>query len=166
MSILKYLCLLMIALFMIAACTKDKNDKQDAPKSIHSNVAETSTPGISAAIKNQKWPNSQSTTIGTVFDSYKHLTKKEWRESSLKSGHYTIDFSGWFEKNTLNDKDIQDGVIDRGVGVTFVIEPNGAWYVLMVSKLEVKSDGKLYRYEQKDSTAILDKIYANKKISF
>lgn len=156
-----------------AACTKegvDSSDKKIVENSAQSAEAKTPNAGLVDAIKKGKLANYQSKTIGKAFDSYKYLTKKEWTAKSLKSKHITVDFIGWFEPNawfdpnSLTDKDIKDGITGRGINVKFVIEPTGLYYVFMVSKIESKSDGKVYGYELRDNTGILASIYANKKI--
>ena len=84
---------------------------------------------------------------------------------TVKSRYFTVDFVGWFGPDTLNENDIKDGVTGKGIDVKFVINPDGSYYVLMVSKIEAKSDGKVYGSELQDSTGVLTNIYANKKIS-
>jgi hypothetical protein len=94
------------------------------------------------------------------------LTKKEWKAAVLQSRHVTVDFTGWVERETLSDKDIRDGITGRALEIKFVIEPNGSFYVFMVSKIESKSDGKVYRFQSDDIAGILDNIYANKNSAF
>ena len=165
----KSLLLLFVLVFAIfsGACTKDETDSQDKHKagtSGQSNGAESTTPGLINGIKRGKLVNYQSATIGTAFDSYKYLTNKEWKLEQ-QNKYFVVDFAGWFGPETLNEKDIKDGVTGKGIDVKFVINPDGSYYVLMVSKLEAKSDGKVYGSELQDSTAILTNIYANRKIS-
>ena len=159
----------------VAACAKEgaeSPDKKIIEKSAKSISAGKPNDAIVDVIKKGKLAHDQSTTIGNAFDSYRHFTKKEWKASSLKSQHITVDFIGWFEPNawfdpnSLTDKDIKDGITGRGINVKFVIEPNGSYYLFMMSKIESKSDGKIYGYalQDKDSAGILAKIYANKKI--
>lgn len=161
---------LIIGLIVSAgACVKeetDRSDKRKVEKPGQRAGAETANTGIVEFIKKQKLVNFQSTTIGNAFDSYEYVTKKEWEAAFLQSGHVTIDFSGWFEPKTLSDNDSKDGVTGRGIVITFVIEPNGSFYAFMVSKIESRSDGKIYRYQVNDIAGMLDKIYANKKITF
>ena len=172
----KYFHVLLVSLVTVFACACAKEspkvpDKLNTEKPAQSTVAEEATDGLVNAIKKGKLANYQSTTIGNAFDSYKYLTKKEWKTSSLKSGQITVDFIGWFEPdawfdpNSLTDKDLKDGITGRGINVKFVIEPNGSYYVFMISKIESKSDGKVYGFELQDSAGILANIYANKKIS-
>jgi len=153
---------------LAGACAKngkDSPEKQNVEKRAHQVDARTPNAGLINVIKDGKLANFKSATIGSAFDSYKYLTKKDWQAAPLKSGHITVDFTGWFEPNTLNDRDVKDGVTARGLNIKFVIEPNGSYYVFMVSKLESKSDGKIYSSELQDSAGILASIYANKKIS-
>lgn len=154
--------------FFAGACSKagkDSSSKQNVEKPAQHSGAETTNSGLIDVIKNGKLVNFQSITIGNAFDSYKYLTKKEWKATSLKSHAITVDFTGWFEPGTINDKDKQDGITAKGLNVKFVIEPNGSYYVFMVTKLESKSDGKIYGTELQDNAGILASIYANKKIS-
>lgn len=147
---------LMIGLILFAGACSDKNAEK---------IGQSGTNGgLINVIKNGKLINFQSTTIGNAFDSYKYLTKKEWKVEQLKSGHFTVDFIGWFESDTLNDNDIKAGVTSKGIDVKFVINPDGSYYMFMVTKIESKSDGKVYGHELTDSAGILSNIYANKKI--
>lgn len=160
---------LMICLTVfVGACAKegtDSLDKRNAEKPGQQSGAETTDAGLVGFIKKQKLVNFQSVTIGNAFESYKHMTKKEWKLEPLKSGHFTVDFIGWFDPGTLSDKDSKDGVIGRGLDVKFVINSDGSFYLFMISMIEAKSDGKEYRHQLNDSAGILDSIYANKKIS-
>ena len=163
-----YVILVLVVIVFSGACTKESpkvHDKQNAEKSAQSSGAEKENDGLVNAIKKGQLVNYQSTTIGNAFDSYKYLTKKEWKSESLKNQYITVDFIGWFESDTLNENDIKAGVTGKGLDVKFVINPDGTYYVIMVSKLEAKSDGKIYGEELKNITDILAKIYANKKIS-
>lgn len=157
----------------VGACAKEgtngpdkQPDKQNIEKPEQSKGVEKANDGLVNAIKNGKLANFQSTTIGNAFDAYRYLTKKEWKAEQQKSGPFTVDFIGWFEPGSLNDKDVKDGITARGLEVKFVVEPNGSFYVFMVSMLEIKSDGKAYRNQLTDSAGILANIYANKKIIF
>lgn len=155
---------LMIGVSLIfGACAKESTNSADK-RNVEKPGAETANAGLVNAIKNGKLANHQSTTIGNAFDSYKYLTKKEWKGASLQSGHFTVDFTGWFEPGTVSDNDIKGGVTGSGINVKFVINPDGSYYVFMVSKIESRSDGKVYGDELQDSAGILASIYANKKI--
>ena len=163
-----YVILMLVVIVFSGACTKESpkvHDKQNAEKSAQSSGAEKENDGLVSAIKKGKLVNYPSTTIGNAFDSYKYLTKKEWKSESLKNQYITVDFIGWFESDTLNENDIKAGVTGKGLDVKFVINPDGTYYVLMVSKIEAKADGKVYGSELQDSTGILTNIYENKKIS-
>jgi len=169
MIIPKSLLLLFVLVFaiLLGACTKNETDSQDKHKagiSGQPNGAESTTPGLINGIKRGKLVNYQSATIGTAFDSYKYLTNKEWKLEQ-QNRYFIVDFVGWFESDTLTENDIKAGVTGKGLDVKFVVEPNGSYYVFMVSKLEAKADGKVYGSELKNSTDILTNIYANKKIS-
>jgi hypothetical protein len=157
---------LVLIVFAGACVNEDRHDNQKVEKSGQQSEAESAVVGIVDFIKKQKLVNFKSTTIGHAFDSYRYLTKKEWKAAVLQSRHVTVDFTGWFERETLSDKDIRDGITGRALEIKFVIEPNGSFYVFMVSKIESKSDGKVYRFQSDDIAGILDNIYANKNIAF
>lgn len=151
------------------ACTKDGTDgsaKKNGDKSGQHGGAETANGGLIEFIKKQKLVNYPSATIGSAFDSYKHLEKKEWTLEAQKSGQFTVEFIGWLETAALSYDDVQGGIANRGLDVTFVVETNGSFYVFMVSKIEAGIDGKIYRYQVADVEGILSKIYANKRIIF
>ncbi len=159
--------ILMIATLLSGACAKegtDSLDKRDIENNRRHNGTETAEAGLVAFIKKQKLVKFQSDTIGNAFDSYRYLMKKEWKETALKSRHITVDFTGWLELSALNDSDRKEGITGRGLEVKFVIEPNGSYYVFMISKIESRSDGKVSRYQQDDIAGILSRIYANKEI--
>jgi len=165
----KYLLLLFVLVFAIflGACTKNETDSQDKQKvgtSGQPNGAESTTPGLINGIKRGKLVNYQSATIGTAFDSYKYLTNKEWKLEQ-QNRYFIVDFVGWFGPDALNENDIKNGVTSKGIDVKFVINPDGSYYVLMVLKIEARSDGKVFQNQLADSVGILAKIYANKQIS-
>jgi hypothetical protein len=148
----------MIAVAVVVwACAKEEKDTTDKG---------TPDVGLVDFIKKQKLADFQATTIGNAFESYRYLTKKEWKEPELVSGHYTVDFVGWFEPAALNSEDTRNGVTGKGLEIKFVVNPDGSFYVFMVSMLEAKSDGNVYRHQQTDGTGILANVYANKRISF
>lgn len=161
------LSVMMTAILPIWACTKDGADgpdKQDREKPGQQRGAPNV--GLINVIKNGKLANFPSVTIGNAFGSYRYLTKKEWKQTLLKSGHITVEFIGWFEPESLNDGDMKNGITGRGLEVMFVINPDGSYYVFMVSLVEAKSDGTVYRNQLHDNAGILTKIYANSKITF
>ncbi len=164
MKLNPFLLLALGVILLVSACTKEAANTSDKRNTERPGGTETASISLVDVIKKQKLANYQSTTIGNAFDSYRYLTKKEWKAESLKSRHFTVDFSGWFEHPTLNEEDLKDGITARGLEVKFVVEPDGSFYVLMVSKIESRSDGKMYRYQLQDGTGILASIYANRKI--
>jgi glycine dehydrogenase subunit 1 len=70
------------------------------------------------------------------------------------------------EPDALTDKDVRNGITGRGLEVIFVVNPDGSYYVFMVSMLEAKSDGNVDRHQLNDIAGILANIYANTKITF
>ncbi len=163
-----FLVLLMIGAIMAGACTKQRTDDPGKP-TIHNSgpkVQGKEHAGMIDVLKRQKLAGYDSMTIGNAFDAYQYLTKKEWKQASLKSGQTTIDFIGWYDTGIIDERAVKKGIKGKGIGATFVIDPNGSYYVLMVSSLELRADGSIYGSQLADTKGILAKIYANKKISF
>lgn len=117
-------------------------------------------------IKKQPLKDFSPTPVGTVIDDYRFFTKKEWSESENSKGTVYVDVTGWMNSNTLDSKSIKNGISARGIQIKFAIYENGAFGVAMVSRVEAKTDGKVYAYPLEDRKGILDRIYANKEISF
>ena len=122
MEIRRYFFLPLIAsVLLIGGACKQKGiespDKMKVEKPAQSTVAEKENDGLVSAIKKGNLANYKSTTIGNAFDSYKYLTKKEWKSESLKNQYITVDFIGWFESDTLNENDIKVGVTGKGIDV-------------------------------------------------
>lgn len=122
--------------------------------------------GFSDVVKKQTLPTYPAMTVGAAFDGYTHLTKKEWKEIRAANGTIYIDFSGWLQGNSLSIDAISKGVAQQGIEVKFIIKPDGTFYVGMASKLEATTDGKVRGYPLTDVKIIMDRIYANKEISF
>lgn len=120
-------------------------------------------PSLVTVIKSAKLTNYQSATIGTAFDSYSYLTGKEWRMAQLTNGHFTVDYVGWFRQGVLSRLGLKKEAV-RGLEVTFVVEPNGSFYLFMISELTAGADGKMMRTQFRDTGMILDRIYANRRI--
>jgi hypothetical protein len=166
-------CVILIAAvsLSVGGCTQKEAEKP--PKEIPANPSMhgAATPaekgeGFVGVVKKQHLPNYPTTSVGTAFEGYRYFTKKEWSESRNTKGTVYVDFSGWLVKSTFDPRSIKDAVAARGVQVKFVIYENGSFGVAMVSKIEAKTDGKLYVYPLENSKALLDSIYANQEIAF
>jgi hypothetical protein len=121
--------------------------------------------GLVDVLKKLKLANYASSTIGDAFNNYKFFARKEWQETHVKGKTY-IDFTGWFKSDHFNISSIREGISLEGLGVKFIISPDGDYGVVMVSRVVAKTDGMLYSYPQTDISGILDKIYANREIRF
>jgi len=77
----------------------------------------------------------------------------------VKAGYFTVIFSGWLDQA----KALPEGVVGRGLEVVFVVNPDGSFYLFMMSALESRADG-VHRIQLPDTAAVLNDIYANKKI--
>ena len=162
-----FLTVIISLLVFVGACSRKGADSSPEQKSVHgaADSGGKERVGYIPVIRDHKLAQYQSATIGDAFDSYRYFEKKEWKERTAADGNTYIDFIGWFDAKTLNENASKDGVTARGIDVMFVIEPNGSYYVFMVSKIERRSDGKEYSDQIQDSAGILASIYANKKIS-
>ena len=76
-----------------------------------------------------------------------------------------VEFIGWFDPRSLDDKAAREGVTDRGLEVTFVVNPDGSYYLFTITVLDKLSDGKMSRVKTLDTNAVLQSVYANKKIA-
>ncbi len=153
-------------------CTKE-TEKSPANSSRvvspHSVGADSKKPdgpqGFVGIVINQKLDPSNSKTIGAVFEEYRYFKSREWKETRNTAGKVYVDFKGMFS-NTPIAKSLKDGVSRQGVEVKFVVEPNGNFYVGMISRIDVKTDGMMSLYPLEDGDKIIKMIYDNKEISF
>lgn len=157
---------------IVSGCTDraiDPAKKSDVKSemNVHGGGAkESDSVGFREVIKKQTLPAYPAMSIGKAFDDYSHFAKKEWKETQGANGTMYIDFTGWMHGNPLSINQIKNGVSQQGVEIKFVIKREGAFFVGMVSKLEAKTDGKVYAEALVDGKAVLDSMYANKKIKF
>lgn len=151
----------------VGSCVKEGTDGPDSRSSQQPQAGAAVTPdaGLVTVIKKGKLVNYQATTVGNAFDSYSYLKNKEWKEEQLKSGHFIVNFIGWFDSDTLNDKNIGKGITGRGLEVKFVIDQEGFFYVFTITELDRKSDGGVSRNQILENDTILSSIYANKKLN-
>lgn len=149
--------MLIIPFLAFNACSKAKDERQ---------VSKAGSPEreFVELIRKGTLTEFPSSTIGEAFDSYKYLTGKDWKAHTLKSGHVTVDFSGWF-KGDLTDDEHNRGVEKKGLEVKFVIDPNGVYYAFMVTKIEELTDGTVVRTPYNDIKGVLTAIYSNHKIN-
>lgn len=162
---------LLLCFCMLSGCGKES---MNAPGKQHSESKPSSNTGMDTSnsdgaklFKDKKLANFPSASIGDAFDRYTFLTKKEWKiQRSTQNKNIYIDFIGWLDSKSIDDRAKQEGVTERGVELKFIIYPDGSFVAAMVSKLEMKNNGKRYAYPMDDLTGILTKIYANKEIKF
>lgn len=167
----------LLSVMMIAACLSlsacaDNGSGRPAETSggatAHNggNNSDPAKRSIADALKDKTMSGYESATIGSAFDSYRYFAKKEWKETAPQHGKIYVDFVGWVDGKALDSASIKEGISARGVDVKFAINPDGSFFVAMVSKIEAKGDGKLYSYPLEDSAAVLTRIYANKEMRF
>lgn len=130
------------------------------------NGADAVPQGMAGVIQDVTLPGYKEMKVGEAFGRYRYFKKKVWSEARGANGNYYVDFIGSTPAGWFDFKSRKEGISARGVEVKFVIHSDGVYGVGMVSKIEVKPDGKTYRYPLADTKRILDAIYANRKISF
>lgn len=153
-------------------CAKEGQKPQNVPSKVvssHGTGAETKPSdqpqGFVGIVTSQKLPPSNTRTIGTAFDEYRYFSSREWKETRNAAGKVYVDFKGLFTSAPIA-KSVKDGVSRQGVEVKFVVEPNGNFYVGMISRIDIMADGKMYLYPMGDGTKIVEMIYDNKEIAF
>jgi hypothetical protein len=173
-----------IVALSLAACSKGKEEKSSAP--VNSKVkfrdstklkfhgesdTPSTTPKISPILRSLKGNHlnvNQAKTIGDAFDSYKYVSKKEWRDTTVTKGPYFLDYIGWFDVSPLSSAALREGIVKRGLDVKFVVHEDGVAYVSMVSRFEIKTDGLMYmtNYNPQEIEKIVTAIYENREITF
>lgn len=162
---------LCLAALCIYGCAQEGQQPKTPAKVISPHgtgtVSESSEPaqGFIGIVRSRKLPPSETETIGAVFDEYRYFDSREWKESRNADGKVYVDFMGLF-KSTPAASSIKDGVTQQGVGVKFVVAQNGDFYLGMVTRIDVKPDGKMYHYPMGDGNRVIELIYANKEIVF
>lgn len=131
-----------------------------------SGKAVTAEKAVSEAIKKQTLPGFPAMPIGQALDSYSHITAHEWKTVRTDSGKFYIDYIGWLDSKGMDISGLKNGVSRQGIDLKFVVSSDGAFGLVMVSRLEAKSDGMVYSYPLENSRQILEMIYNNKEIRF
>ncbi len=159
---------------IILALTGCAQENTSQPQSTQKPVSPHGTSGGSASsgqpegfvgiVRDQKLPIAADRTIGAAFEAYRYFGSREWKETRNAAGKVYVDFKGLFTGTPL-EKSVKDGVIRQGVEVKFVIEQNGNFYVAMVSRIDVTSDGRMTLYPM-EGKELIERIYANKEITF
>lgn len=122
--------------------------------------------GMGEVVKKQKLVDYPDRTVGEAFGTYRHFDAVNWSETRLPKGTYYIDYHGTKKVPLFDEGSAKKGVAAEGVEVKFAIKPGGAFYVAMVSRAVIGTDGKMTLYPLPDKKKILDAIYANKEIAF
>lgn len=117
-------------------------------------------------VKKQALPKFSKVTIGNAFEGYSYFKKREWKSIRTNANKYYIDFYGWFDAKIMDANSLKNGISQQGVSVKFVVNQDGSFGVVMVSRVEAKTDGSMYSYPLEDMKSILIKIYENKEIQF
>lgn len=163
-----FICFLISLCFAgLFGCTKGGSENSSKNKVAHDRLTSSKHGKLVADVLKEKiLKDYPSAPIGRAFDGYGHFKSKEWKEKRSDNGKYFIDFIGWFDPSLLDATAKANNVASRGIDVKFVIYPDGAFGVVMVSKLDLMNDGSIRQQALPDIKAIMDCVYANKKISF
>lgn len=168
---------LFIVLFCLVAvgmpgCSKEVQKPQNPPSNAASrHGADTDAKqadelqGFIGIVTSQKLPLSNTKTIGAAFSNYRYFKSREWKETRNSAGKVYVDFHGLFANEPIVTS-IKDGVSRQGVEVKFVVEPNGNFYVGMVSRIDVMNDGMMLISPLGDGKKIIEMIYNNREITF
>lgn len=163
-----------LALFLSSCSDKQENkaitsNKSNPAMSVHaesSGKAVTAEKAVTEAIKKQTLPGFPPIPIGHVLENYSYLTSTEWKVVRTDAGKFYIDYIGWLDSKGIDIKSLKSGVSRRGVGLKFVVSQDGAFGLVMVSRLEAKSDGMVSSFPIENSRQILELIFSNKEIRF
>lgn len=125
------------------------------------------TKEIVAVLKKARLSVDAKKTIGEAFDSYDHVSKKEWR-GTLGANSAYIDFICRIDVSPFSAANLKDDIVMRFLDVKFAIHEGRQAYVTMVSRTDLKKDGSqsTVHYEPVDREKIIKAIYANQEIPF
>ncbi len=158
------------ALLLVGACSKNDSKVVGVhganPHGQQDNATDSPELGFADVIKSKKLADYSTSSIGDAFGTYRFFDKREWRETKSSDGKVYVDFWGWFNAAVLDDASTKNGIVARGVEVKFVIYPDGAFNLAMISKIEARTDDKVYVYPLADKKRIMDAIYTNKELAF
>ncbi len=156
----------------VSGCSKEVQQPQNPPaNSASRHGTETDSKqadepqGFIGIVTSQKLPLSNTKTIGAAFGDYRYFKSRQWKETRNNAGKVYVDFQGLFENEPIVAS-IKDGVSRQGVEVKFVVEPNGNFYVGMVSRIDVMNDGMMRISPLGDGKKIVEMIYDNREITF
>ena len=168
-----FVVVLFFILLVISACSeKTVENRQDKERlnlrKLAHGEASTKTAALSLVdvIKKKNLPPYPSIPIGKAFDTYRYFTTHEWTETRADNGKVFIDFVGWFDEKSTGAATGKGDLSAKGLAVKFVVEKDGTFGVVMISRLEKKPDGKMDAYPLEDIKGILDKIFGNTEIRF
>jgi hypothetical protein len=155
--------LILSILTTFSACSKrDSQGGKAGSQAGNQPAAATKTgeSGIAAAVKEKVLPAYNASTIGSAFEGYRYFSNKEWRETRLPKGKTYVDFIGWVGGNST-----AVGGAEKGVEIKFAVNPDGEFYVAMISRVEKQSNGEVIRIPLEEKRVILDSIYGNREMS-
>jgi hypothetical protein len=122
--------------------------------------------GLAKVLKAAKLPNFPAKTFGEAVDGYRYFSRKEWKETAATRGKIYVDFTGWFKTGLFDFKSLKNGISAQGISIKFLVTPDGTYGVVMVSRIELKTDGNIYSTPIPDISGYLKKLYSNEEIKF
>lgn len=163
--------ILIVVLFCTVACIKEEQSSKASQArqiTVHGTKDDKApvSNGLVDVLKGKSLTDFPAATIGQAFDGYAFFSKKEWRETRTSTGKAFVDFNGWFKSNSTGLFGGKGEESVKGIQVKFAVYPDGSYGVVMASKIVKKADGTDSYEPIPDSKSVLDKIYANKEISF
>ena len=159
---------------VLAACSGSKDDSGKkqvvTPKAESVHDAAVNQPsadvGFVGVVKRYTLPVFPSASIGQAFSNYSYFMKQEWKETRTENNATYVDCIGWLDVKKLDAAAIKNDVTMQGVGFKFLITKDGSLGLVMVTKVDVKKDGKFYISPIEDIKGVLIKLYGNKEIKF
>lgn len=130
---------------------------------------ENATPGNSGfakILKAARLPNYPSITFGSAIDKYRYFARQEWKETSSSKGKTYVDFTGWLKSSAFDASLLKNGISARGIGIKFLVNSDGTYAVVMVSRFDLKTDGYTNSNPISGVSDVLNKIYSNVEIKF
>lgn len=115
-------------------------------------------------IKDATLPGYPRVKIGEAFGKYGYLKEKHWYETRGAAGNFYVDFRGSSPTGWFDFKSRRAGITEKGVLLKFVIYPSGEYGIVMASKTVQTKDGKTTAYPISNIKAVVDAIYANRKL--
>jgi hypothetical protein len=170
------LCMMMVCLVMMS-CDKGKENVPPkeaslivtghggVPVKVEKDPSEIKKNGTIETLKGARLADYPARNIGDAFEGYTYFTSREWKETRTPNMKIYVDFYGMRRAKLLSLNSKTNETYSHGINVKFVINPDGKFYVAMVSKVDIMSDGKMYVEPIEEKKQVLDAIYNNNELN-